>query len=104
MATRIGLAPVHSIRGKSGNSHWICAADPQHGRYLTAACLFRTPWQQGGAGEDLAKDVGISIQTLVDTHDQRYQASQKTTKDLDGGSYKAYPSNSSGPLWKYLAS
>merc|ERR1711957_138655 len=47
------------------------------------------------SGEDLAKDMGISVQTLVDTHDQHYQASQKTAKDPDGGSYPAYPSGKS---------
>merc|ERR1712127_28998 len=48
------------------------------------------------SGEDLAKDMGISVQTLVDTHDQHYQASQKTAKDPDGGSFPAYPS---GKTW-----
>merc|ERR1712166_999937 len=47
------------------------------------------------SGEELAKDMGISVQTLVDTHDQHYQASQKTAKDPDGGSYPAYPSGKS---------
>ena len=47
-------------------------------------------------GEHLAKDVGISLQTLVYAHDHRYQASQKATNDLDGGSYKAYPSGKLG--------
>merc|ERR1711874_481017 len=47
------------------------------------------------SGEDLAKDMGISVQTLVDTHDAHYQAAKKTEKDPDGGSWPAYPSGKS---------
>merc|ERR1711998_29979 len=46
-------------------------------------------------GEDLAKDMGIPVQTLVDAHDQHYQAAKKTDKDPDGGSFPAYPSGKS---------
>merc|ERR1711981_510330 len=46
-------------------------------------------------GAALAKDMGIPLQTLVDTHDQHYAASEKTKKDPDGGSYPAYPSGKS---------
>jgi len=46
-------------------------------------------------GEDLAKDMGVPLQTLVDSHQQHYEASQKTAKDPDGGSWPAYPSGKS---------
>merc|ERR1711860_204219 len=46
-------------------------------------------------GADLAKDMGIPLQTLVDTHDGHYEAAKKTEKDPDGGSWPAYPSGKS---------
>merc|ERR1711972_132496 len=46
-------------------------------------------------GEELAKDMGVPLQTLVDSHQQHYEASQKTAKDPDGGSWPAYPSGKS---------
>jgi len=46
-------------------------------------------------GADLAKDMGVPLQTLIDEHDQHYEAAQKTEKDPDGGSYPAYPSGKS---------
>jgi len=47
------------------------------------------------SGADLAKDMGIPLQTLIDTHEAHYQASVKTEKDPDGGSWPAYPSGKS---------
>merc|ERR1712039_897754 len=47
------------------------------------------------SGADLAKDMGVPLQTLIDTHDQHYQAAKKTEKDPDGGSFPAYPSGKS---------
>merc|ERR1712187_1030298 len=47
------------------------------------------------SGADLAKDMGISLQVLIDTHDQHYNAAKKTEKDPDGGSWPAYPSGKS---------
>merc|ERR1712139_509283 len=47
------------------------------------------------SGADLAKDMNIPLQTLIDTHEQHYQAAKKTEKDPDGGSYPAYPSGKS---------
>merc|ERR1712224_614717 len=47
-------------------------------------------------GEDLAKDMGVPLQTLVDAHEGHYQAAKKQEKDPDGGSYPAYPS---GKTW-----
>merc|ERR1712159_192456 len=46
-------------------------------------------------GAALAKDMGVPLQTLIDTHDQHFQASEKTKKDPDGGSWPAYPSGKS---------
>jgi len=46
-------------------------------------------------GAALAKDMGISLETLVATHDVHYEAAKKTEKDPDGGSYPAYPSGKS---------
>merc|ERR1719230_1996448 len=46
-------------------------------------------------GADLAKDMGVSLQTLVDEHQQHYEASQKAAKDPEGGSWPAYPSGKS---------
>merc|ERR1711998_733262 len=47
------------------------------------------------SGADLAKDMGIDLQVLIDTHEQHYQAAKKTEKDPDGGSWPAYPSGKS---------
>merc|ERR1711870_181306 len=46
-------------------------------------------------GADLAKDMGVSVQTLVDETERHYQAALKTEKDPDGGSWPAYPSGKS---------
>merc|ERR1712224_52494 len=47
------------------------------------------------SGADLAKDMGVPLQTLVDTHEVHYEASVKTAQDPDGGSWPAYPSGKS---------
>merc|ERR1719207_45925 len=47
------------------------------------------------SGADVAKDMGVSLQTLVDEHQQHYEASQKAAKDPEGGSWPAYPSGKS---------
>merc|ERR1719408_41144 len=47
------------------------------------------------SGEELAKDMGVPLQTLVDTHQQHYDAAKKTEKDPDGGQWPAYPSGKS---------
>merc|ERR1712048_780837 len=47
------------------------------------------------SGKDLAADMGVSLETLVDTHEAHYQAAKKTEKDPDGGSWPAYPSGKS---------
>merc|ERR1712232_15022 len=46
-------------------------------------------------GGDLAKDMGIPLSTLVEEHDQHFDASKKTEKDPDGGQWPAYPSGKS---------
>jgi len=48
------------------------------------------------SGEDLAKDMGVSLQTLVDTHQGHFDASKKQEKDPEGGPFPAYPS---GKTW-----
>merc|ERR1712176_950371 len=47
------------------------------------------------SGAELAKDLGVDLQVLIDTHDQHYQAAKKMEKDPDGGSFPAYPSGKS---------
>jgi len=46
-------------------------------------------------GEELAKEMGIDVSVLEETHDGHYQAAKKTEKDPDGGSWPAYPSGKS---------
>merc|ERR1712070_262320 len=40
-------------------------------------------------------DMGVPLQTIVDTHQLHYEASVKTAQDPDGGSWPAYPSGKS---------
>jgi len=47
------------------------------------------------SGQALATDMGITLDTLVITHEEHFQAHQKTEKDPDGGSWPAYPSGKS---------
>merc|ERR1712070_844379 len=47
------------------------------------------------SGADLAKDMGIDVAVLVDTHQQHFEASQKAAKDPEGGQWPAYPSGKS---------
>jgi hypothetical protein len=47
------------------------------------------------SGEDLAKDMGVALEVIEQTHEQHYQAAKKTEKDPDGGSWPAYPSGKS---------
>merc|ERR1711972_618881 len=47
------------------------------------------------SGVALAKDMGVDVQVIIDTHDQHYNAAKKTEKDPDGGSWPAYPSGKS---------
>merc|ERR1712019_182512 len=47
------------------------------------------------SGADLAKDMGVDLQVLIDTHDQHFNAAKKTEKDPDGGPHPAYPSGKS---------
>merc|ERR1712050_526171 len=47
-------------------------------------------------GKQLAEDMGVPVQTLVDTVEGHYQAAKKTEKDPEGGPFPAYPS---GKTW-----
>merc|ERR1712178_417948 len=47
------------------------------------------------SGADLAKDMGVSCQTLADAHEAHYRASLKMAKDPEGGPRPAYPSGKS---------
>ncbi|CAL1151915.1 unnamed protein product [Cladocopium goreaui] len=47
-------------------------------------------------GEDLAKDMGVPLQTLIDAHQKHFEAAKKQEKDPDGGPFPAYPS---GKTW-----
>jgi len=46
-------------------------------------------------GAELAKDMGVPLQTLVETHDAHYEAAQKTAANPDGGPWPAYPTGKS---------
>merc|ERR1712107_625761 len=48
------------------------------------------------SGEELAKDMGVPLQKLIDTHETHYQAAKKQEKDPEGGPFPAYPS---GKTW-----
>merc|ERR1712224_347552 len=47
------------------------------------------------SGEALAKDMGISVDVLVQSHEQHHSASKKQEKDPEGGPWPAYPSGKS---------
>ena len=40
---------------------------------------------------ELAKDMGIPVSVLEETHEKHYQAAKKTKRDPDGGYWPAYP-------------
>merc|ERR1712050_830093 len=48
------------------------------------------------SGEDLAKDMGVPLQTLEATHQGHFEAAKKQEKDPEGGPFPAYPS---GKTW-----
>merc|ERR1719282_1381810 len=48
------------------------------------------------SGEELAKDMGVTVETLAETHEKHYQAAKKMENDPDGGPFPAYPS---GKCW-----
>merc|ERR1719436_1501109 len=47
------------------------------------------------SGEALAKDMGVPVSVLEETHEAHYQAAKKTEKDPSGGSWPVYPSGKS---------
>merc|ERR1719188_1586932 len=46
-------------------------------------------------GEALARDMGIPVSKLVETHEKHYLAAKKQEKDPDNGNWPAYPSGRS---------
>merc|ERR1719162_2609960 len=46
-------------------------------------------------GKELADHMGVQLSTIVDTHEQHYQAAKKTESNPDGGPHPAYPSGKS---------
>merc|ERR1712063_141395 len=51
-------------------------------------------------GEEFAQDLGISVDTLIEVHDQHHLASQKQASEPDGGPYNAYPD---GKSWDHAS-
>merc|ERR1712159_242312 len=47
------------------------------------------------SGEEFARDINVPLSVLEKTHQEHYEAAQKTAKDPDGGSWPAYPSGKS---------
>merc|ERR1712054_189622 len=47
------------------------------------------------SGEAFAKDIGVPVSVLEETHQAHYEAAKKMEKDPDGGSWPAYPSGKS---------
>merc|ERR1719298_218030 len=47
------------------------------------------------SGAELAKDMGVDLQVIADTHEAHYQAAKKTEANPDGGPHPAYPSGKS---------
>eukprot|EP00438_Fugacium_kawagutii_P006683 Skav219095 [mRNA] locus=scaffold1574:142088:148874:+ [translate_table: standard] len=47
------------------------------------------------SGDELAKDMGVPLAVIEQSHEEHYQAAKKTEKDPDGGPYPAYPSGKS---------
>jgi hypothetical protein len=71
-------------KAASDEIHWHC-------KHYTGRGVMK--FYENGA--ELAKDMGVPLQTLIDEHDQHYEAAKKTEKDPDGGSWPAYPSGKS---------
>merc|ERR1712032_954269 len=46
-------------------------------------------------GAAFAKEIGVPLEQLEQTHEAHYQAAKKTEKDPDGGAWPAYPSGKS---------
>merc|ERR1719380_259402 len=46
-------------------------------------------------GRAFAKDIGVDVNVLVQSHEDHFQAAKKMEKDPDGGSWPAYPSGKS---------
>lgn len=46
-------------------------------------------------GADLAKEIGCSVETIIEEHRQHKEAADKQEKDPEGGPYPAYPNGKS---------
>merc|ERR1719217_1955224 len=46
-------------------------------------------------GKQLAQDMGVPVETLIEEQDQHYQAAKKTESNPEGGPHPAYPSGKS---------
>merc|ERR1719221_2596794 len=79
-------APFRLVLNKAASEeiHWHC-------KHYTGRGVMKF-YETGAA---LAKDMGVSLETLVQTTEEHYQAAMKTEKDPDGGNYPAYPSGKS---------
>jgi hypothetical protein len=79
-------APFRLALNKAASEeiHWHC-------KHYTGRGVMK--FYENGAA--LAKDMGVPLQTLIDSHQQHYEASQKMAKDPEGGSWPAYPSGKS---------
>merc|ERR1711920_752197 len=71
-------------KAASDEIHW-------HAKHYTGRGVMK--YYESGAA--LAKDMGIDLKVLVDSHQEHYEAAKKTEKDPDGGSWPAYPSGKS---------
>merc|ERR1712113_246876 len=71
-------------KAASEEIHWHC-------KHYTGRGVMK--YYESGAA--LAKDMGVDLQVLIDTHQQHFEAAKKTEKDPDGGSWPAYPSGKS---------
>merc|ERR1711879_760869 len=47
------------------------------------------------SGEAFAKDIGVPVSVLEETHQAHFESAKKTEKDPDGGPFPAYPSGKS---------
>merc|ERR1719375_1143468 len=76
-------APFRLVLNKAASDeiHWHC-------KHYTGRGVMKF-YESGKA---LADDMGVSLQTLVDTHQGHYEASQKTESNPEGGPHPAYPS------------
>lgn len=69
-----------------------------HGRWVFAALTTFASTQvmkYYSTGGDLAKDMGVELSVIEQTHEEHYQAAKKTETQPDAGPWPAYPSGKS---------